>query len=252
MSGSRRKPGPLGPFVEGYRGWLLERGYAPSVVIRSLGTLGHLGRWMERDALEVDQLSNERVGGFLAEYRRDRGNLPRASVWQARRADGPHRPTPAGLPRPAHAPPWRRRRCRPALPRSPPDPIDPAGPSPKSSPNTSDPTAAGTLVITGHGWSGASAVLCGSVRGGTGPLLRSVHHMQAWRRCTEEPCRPQVSSNSSLPARSSREMRTATPRGPLRGEMVARGGSPRSLTTPFAQAAQLDGCLFAATSSHGR
>jgi hypothetical protein len=157
MSGSRRKPGPLGPFVEGYRGWLLERGYAPSVVIRSLGTLGHLGRWMERDALEVDQLSNERVGAFLAEYRRDRGNLPRASVWQARRADGPHRPTPAGLPRPAHAPPWRRRRCRPALPRSPPDPIDPAGPSPKSSPNTSDPTAAGTLVITGHGWSGGQA-----------------------------------------------------------------------------------------------
>jgi hypothetical protein len=81
MSGSRRKPGPLGPFVDGYRAWLVERGYAPSVVIRSLVTLGHLGRWMQRDALAVDQLSDERVGTFLAEYRRDRGDLPSASVW---------------------------------------------------------------------------------------------------------------------------------------------------------------------------
>jgi hypothetical protein len=61
MSGSRRKPGPLGSFVEGYRGWLFERGYSASVVIRSLGTLGHLGRWMQRDALAVDQLSNEKA-----------------------------------------------------------------------------------------------------------------------------------------------------------------------------------------------
>jgi hypothetical protein len=81
MSGSRRKPGPLRPFVEGYRAWLLDRGYSTSVVIRSLGSLGHLGRWMERDGLAVDQLSNERVSAFLAEYRRDRFHLPSASVW---------------------------------------------------------------------------------------------------------------------------------------------------------------------------
>ena len=81
MSGSRRKPGPLGPFVEGYRAWLLERGYSTSVVIGSLGTLGHLGRWMERDALAVDQLSDETVSAFLAEYRGDRSHLPSSSVW---------------------------------------------------------------------------------------------------------------------------------------------------------------------------
>jgi len=81
MSGSRRNPGPLGPFVDGYRAWLVERGYSTSVVIRSLVTLGHLGRWLERDALAVDQLGDERVGAFLAEYRRDRGALPAASVW---------------------------------------------------------------------------------------------------------------------------------------------------------------------------
>jgi hypothetical protein len=36
---------------------------------------------MERDGLAVDQLSNERVSAFLAEYRRDRFHLPSASVW---------------------------------------------------------------------------------------------------------------------------------------------------------------------------
>ena len=81
MSGSRRKPGPLGPFVDGYRAWLVERGYTTPAVIRSLGTLGHLGRWMQRDALAVRQLSDERVSAFLAEYRRDHSHLPSASVW---------------------------------------------------------------------------------------------------------------------------------------------------------------------------
>jgi integrase/recombinase XerD len=81
MSGSRRKPGPLGPFVEGYRAWLLGRGYSPSVVIRSLIALGHLGRWMEREALPVDQLTAATMSAFLAEYRSDRGRLPTASMW---------------------------------------------------------------------------------------------------------------------------------------------------------------------------
>ena len=81
MSGSRRKPGPLGPFVEGYRAWLLGRGYSSSVVIRSLIALGHLGRWMEREAIAVDQLTAAAVSAFLAEYRGVRGRLPTASVW---------------------------------------------------------------------------------------------------------------------------------------------------------------------------
>ena len=81
MSGSRRKPGALGPFVDGYRAWLLGRGYSPSTAIRSLITLGHLGRWLERDALAVEQLTAEVVRAFLVEYRSDRGRLPGASVW---------------------------------------------------------------------------------------------------------------------------------------------------------------------------
>ena len=81
MSGSRRKPGPLGSFVNGYRAWLVGRGYSRSVVVRSLVTLGHLGRWLERNALAVDQLTTEALSSFLAEYRHDRGQLPGASAW---------------------------------------------------------------------------------------------------------------------------------------------------------------------------
>ena len=43
MSGTRRKPGPLGPYVGGYRSWLLELGYSPLTVTHSLTALGHLG-----------------------------------------------------------------------------------------------------------------------------------------------------------------------------------------------------------------
>jgi integrase/recombinase XerD len=100
MSGSRRKPGPLGPFVEGYRAWLLGRGYSPSGVIRSLIALGHLGRWMERAALAVDQLTTGAVRAFLADYRSDRGRLPTASVWpllEYLRADGAVPPEPPAV-----------------------------------------------------------------------------------------------------------------------------------------------------------
>jgi len=100
MSGSRRKSGPLGPFVDGYRAWLLGRGYSPSVVVRSLVTLGHLGRWLERNALAVDQLTAEAVSSFLAEYRSDRGRLPGASAWpllEYLRAEGAGPPEPSAL-----------------------------------------------------------------------------------------------------------------------------------------------------------
>ena len=100
MSGSRRKPGPLGPFVDDYRAWLIGRGYSPSVVVRSLVTLGHLGRWLARNALAVDQLTAEAVSGFLAEYRDERGRLPGASVWpllEYLRAEGAVPPEPPAV-----------------------------------------------------------------------------------------------------------------------------------------------------------
>ena len=100
MSGSRRKPGPLGPFVEGYRAWLLGRGYSPSVVVRSLITLGHLGRWLQRNELAVDQLTAEAISIFLGEYRADQGRLPGASVWPLHeylRAEGAVAPEPPAV-----------------------------------------------------------------------------------------------------------------------------------------------------------
>jgi site-specific recombinase XerD len=80
MSGTRRKPGPLGPWVEGYRAWLLELGYSPASVTRSLIALGHLGRWMSRESVDVDQLDGAAVKAFLAAHVKDRGRLPTASV----------------------------------------------------------------------------------------------------------------------------------------------------------------------------
>src|SRR5690349_13896285 len=46
VSGTRRKPGRLGPYVDGYRARLLQLGYSPLSVTPSLTALGHLGRWM--------------------------------------------------------------------------------------------------------------------------------------------------------------------------------------------------------------
>ena len=63
MSGSRRKPGRLGPWRDIARG--CSGRYSPSVVIRSLIALGHLGRSMEREALAVDQLTTAVVSTFV-------------------------------------------------------------------------------------------------------------------------------------------------------------------------------------------
>jgi hypothetical protein len=80
MPGTRRKPGRLGPYVEGHRSWLLELGYSPLTVTHSLTALGHLGRWMARGHVEVETLDGDAVRAFLAAYARDRGRLPTASV----------------------------------------------------------------------------------------------------------------------------------------------------------------------------
>jgi hypothetical protein len=47
MTGRRRKPGRMGPFIEGYRGWLAGRGYTPGTIVNMLAMAGGLGRWMD-------------------------------------------------------------------------------------------------------------------------------------------------------------------------------------------------------------
>lgn len=69
MSGSRRKPGALGPHVEGFRGYLVERGYTPGTIRGQLKVLGHLGRWMGSRGLDPAGLSMTAIEEFLVEER---------------------------------------------------------------------------------------------------------------------------------------------------------------------------------------
>ena len=66
MSGMRRKDGPLGPQVEGYRDWLTQRGYTPGTVRNMLKDVGRLGRWLSIEGLPAEQLDEEVAGQFLA------------------------------------------------------------------------------------------------------------------------------------------------------------------------------------------
>src|ERR1039458_1873340 len=67
MSGTRRKPGQLGPYVEGYRARLLALGYTPASVRSQLRAMGQLGRWLAVEGLETSQLSEARLEAFLAD-----------------------------------------------------------------------------------------------------------------------------------------------------------------------------------------
>jgi site-specific recombinase XerD len=81
MSGTRRKPGGLGPQVEGYRAWLVAQGYTASTVRNMLKELGQVGRWLTVEEVEAAQLDEQRITAFItarhaAGYRRAPG--PRA------------------------------------------------------------------------------------------------------------------------------------------------------------------------------
>jgi site-specific recombinase XerD len=66
MSGTRRKPGQLGPHVESYRAWLGQRGYTPHTVRNMLKDLGQVGLWMSGERLEEAQLDEDVMVAFLA------------------------------------------------------------------------------------------------------------------------------------------------------------------------------------------
>lgn len=80
MKGPHRQDGPLAPFVDGYRGWLLERGYTPLSVVKALTAFGHLGRWMACEGIGVEAVDDAAVRQFVATQVRARGRLPLASV----------------------------------------------------------------------------------------------------------------------------------------------------------------------------
>jgi site-specific recombinase XerD len=65
VSESRLEPGRLGPFVDGYRAWLLERGYSTGTVAHELGFLSVLGRWMVAEDVAVGQLDGDVIAVFV-------------------------------------------------------------------------------------------------------------------------------------------------------------------------------------------
>jgi len=69
MSVTRRKPGRLGPFVEGYRVWLLAAGYTPQTVRMMLRDLSRLGRWMDAEDVQIGVLTVTGVESWLAARR---------------------------------------------------------------------------------------------------------------------------------------------------------------------------------------
>jgi site-specific recombinase XerD len=75
VSESRLEPGRLGPFVDGYRAWLLERGYASGSVEHELRFLSMLGRWMVAEDLAVGQLDGDVILAFV-EAHSAQGSVP--------------------------------------------------------------------------------------------------------------------------------------------------------------------------------
>jgi hypothetical protein len=91
MAGTRRKAGRLGPQVEGYRAWLIRRGYTPGTVRNMLKDLGRVGVWLAAAGLEASELDEERVLVFLA-ARRASGSPHLGRSRQAPRTDRPRQP----------------------------------------------------------------------------------------------------------------------------------------------------------------
>lgn len=67
MSGTRRKPGCMGPFVSGFQTSLSEQGYSALAIRNMLKDVGALGRWMQDRDLQPVQLTP----AVISEFRSD-------------------------------------------------------------------------------------------------------------------------------------------------------------------------------------
>lgn len=68
MSGTRRKPGRMGPFVADFQARLSEQGYSGLAVRNMLKDVGAVGRWLQERDLQPHHLS----AVFITEFRNDR------------------------------------------------------------------------------------------------------------------------------------------------------------------------------------
>jgi site-specific recombinase XerC len=59
----------MGPFIEGYRRWLAERGYTPGTIMNMLAMASGLGRWMDARGIGPGDLDRGAVAGFRDELR---------------------------------------------------------------------------------------------------------------------------------------------------------------------------------------
>ena len=74
MSGTpRRKPGRMGAHIEPFRERLLAAGYTPGTVRGLLMVMGQLGRWMQADLADGEQLTDQHIEVFV-ESLRSRGD----------------------------------------------------------------------------------------------------------------------------------------------------------------------------------
>ncbi len=66
MSGPKRNDGRLGAQVEGYRAWLVRRGYTPGTIRNMLKDIGRVGRWLCAEGLMAEELNEQVLGVFLS------------------------------------------------------------------------------------------------------------------------------------------------------------------------------------------
>ncbi len=71
MSGTRRKPGAMGPFIDDFEVRLLDLGYTPNTVRNTLKEVGQLGRWMNVKGLDASQLTSASLLEFATAARSD-------------------------------------------------------------------------------------------------------------------------------------------------------------------------------------
>ena len=79
MSGTpRRKPGRMGAHIEPFRQRLLAAGYTPGTVRGLLMVMGQLGRWMQTDLADGEQLTDQHIEVFVGTLRSRAGQrVPR-------------------------------------------------------------------------------------------------------------------------------------------------------------------------------
>lgn len=71
MSGTRRKPGRMGPHIAGFEAWLLELGYTPGTVRGELKVAGCLGRWLVVEDIDVSRVTTVVIERFRSACRDD-------------------------------------------------------------------------------------------------------------------------------------------------------------------------------------